>query len=118
MKDSDAIFVTCTVSKGTGLFMLKVSKNYAQIATDLGFTVVANPATANARLIKVSDALKSGDVIKLRISLKGTASKPATGTNIICSTKEVAGAMSKIPQKLYGERVITGVKSPQKLRYR
>jgi hypothetical protein len=117
MKDTDAIFATCPVAKGTGVFMLKLSKKYTPILADLGFTDVPDPATANARLIKVGDALASGDIIKLRISLKGTTSKPATSTSIVCSTKEVAGAMAKISQKTFGE-IITGVRSPRKLRYR
>lgn len=118
MKDTDAIFVTSTVAKGTGLFMLKISKSYTPLLADLGFTAVTDPAAANARLIKVGDALASGDVIKLRISLKGSTTKPATSTNIICSTKEVAGAMGKVAQKSFGARIITGVRSPRKLRYR
>jgi hypothetical protein len=118
MKDADAIFVNCPVTKGTGTFMLKLSKKYTPLLADLGFTAVADPGAANAKLIKVGEALASGDIIKLRISLKGTETKPATGTNIFCSTKEVATAMGLITRKAFGERIITGVKSPRKLRYR
>lgn len=118
MKDADAIFVTCTVAKGTGSFMMKLSKSYTPLLADLGFTAVTDPGAANAKLIKVGDALASGDIIKLRISLKGSTTKPPTGTDIVCSTKEVAGAMGKISQKKFGERVVTGVRSPRNLRYR
>ena len=116
MKGADAIFVTCPYLKGTGNFMLKVSKNYSTIAPDLGFTVVADPAAVNAKLMLVSAALASGEITKIRASLKGTATKPAGRVELYCSTKEVAGAMSKISQKLYGALTITGVGSIRKLR--
>ena len=118
MKDADAIFVTCPYLKGTGNFMLKLSKAYQAIAADLGFTVVADAAAANAKLTTVSAALASGEITKIRASLKGTATKPAGRVELYCSTKEVAGAMSKIGQKLYGALVITGVGSIRRRRGR
>lgn len=116
MKDADAIFVTCPVLKGTGNFMLKLSKSYSTIAADLGFTIVGDPATANAKLTTVSAALLSGDITKIRASLKGTATKPAGRVELYCSTKEIAGAMGKISQKQYGALTITGVGSIRRVR--
>lgn len=116
MKDADAMFVTCPVLKGTGNFMLKLSKNYSAIAVDLGFTVVDDPSAANAKLTTVSAAMNSGDITKIRASLKGTATKPAGRVEIYCSTKEVAGAMGKISQKQYGTATITGVGSIRRVR--
>lgn len=116
MKDADAMFVTCPYLRGTGNFMLKLSKAYSAIATDLGFTVVADPAAANAKLTTVSAAMASGDITKIRASLKGTATKPAGRVEIYCSTKEVGGAMGKIGQKLYGALTITGVGSIRRVR--
>lgn len=118
MKDADAMFVTCPYLKGTGNFMLKVSKNYSAIAADLGFTVVADAGAANAKLMKVSDALASGEITRIRASIKGTATKPAGRVLLYCSTKELAGAMSKIAQKTYGTQVITGVGSIRRVRKR
>jgi len=116
MKDADAMFVTCPYLKGTGNFMLKVSKNYTTIAPDLGFTPVADAAAANAKLMSVSSALASGEITRIRASIKGTATKPAGRVLLYCSTKEVAGAMGKISQKTYGTQTITGVGSIRKLR--
>jgi hypothetical protein len=110
------MFVTCPYLRGTGNFMLKVSKNYSAIATDLGFTAVTDAAAANAKLMSVSDALSSGEITRIRASIKGTATKPAGRVLLYCSTKEVAGAMGKIAQKQYGTQVITGVGSIRKLR--
>jgi len=116
MKDADAIFVTCPYLKGTGNFMLKISKAYSAIIADLGFTAVTDPGAANAKLTTVSAAMASGEITKIRASLKGTATKPAGRVELYCSTKEVAGAMGKIGQKLYGATTITGVGSIRKLR--
>lgn len=116
MKDADAMFVTCPYLKGTGNFMLKLSKAYSAIATDLGFTVVPDPGAANAKLTTVSAAMASGEITKIRASLKGTATKPAGRVELYCSTKEVAAAMSKIGQKLYGTLTITGVGSIRRAR--
>lgn len=116
MKDADAMFVTCPYLRGTGNFMLKLSKAYSDIATDLGFTAVTDPGSANAKLTTVSAAMASGDITKIRASLKGTATKPAGRVELYCSTKEVGGAMGKIGQKLYGALTITGVGSIRKLR--
>ena len=110
------MFVTCPYLKGTGNFMLKVSKNYSAIATDLGFTAVADAGAVNAKLMKVSDALASGEITRIRASLKGTATKPAGRVLLYCSTKEVGGAMSKVSQKPYGSQTITGVGSIRKVR--
>jgi hypothetical protein len=118
MKDTDAIFVTCPVLKGTGTTMLKISKAYATIAADLGFTAVADPSTANSKQVRVSDAVRSGDITKIRISVKGTPTKPPKSVQIYCSTKEVANAMGKITRKQYGTSTITGVGSPQRARFR
>ncbi|MEG4579363.1 hypothetical protein QUA71_06970 [Microcoleus sp. MON1_C5] len=111
MKDADAMFVTCPYLRGTGNFMLKISKSYSTIAADLGFTPVADPGAANAKLMSVSDALGSGEITRIRAGVKGTATKPAGTVKLYCSTKEVAGAMSKIGQKLYGGNTITSVGS-------
>ena len=116
MKDADAMFVTCPYLRGTGNLMLKVSKSYSAIAADLGFAAVTDPGAANAKLTTVSAAMASGDITKIRASLKGTATKPPGRVELYCSTKEVAGAMGKISQKTYGSQVITGVGSIRKLR--
>ncbi|WP_293135862.1 hypothetical protein [Microcoleus sp. bin38.metabat.b11b12b14.051] len=118
MKDADAIFVTCPVAKGTGSLMLKISKNYTPLLADLGFTAVADPAAANAKLVKVGDALKTGDITRIRIQVKGTATKPPKGISIYCSTKEVAKAMSGLARKQWGNLTITNVGSIRRLRYR
>lgn len=118
MKDADAIFVTCPVAKGTGSLMLRISKNYAPLLADLGFTAVADPGAATAKLVKVGDALRTGDITKIRISVKGTATKPPKGVSIYCSTKEVAKAMSGVARKNWGELIITNVGSIRRLRYR
>ena len=118
MKDTDAIFVTCSVIKGTGLFMLKISKNYTALLTDLGFTAVSDPGASNAKLVKVGDAVRTGDITKIRISIKGTGTKPGKSLSIHCSTKEVAKAMSSVAQKPWGNSTITNVGSVRRLRYR
>ena len=118
MKDADAIFVTTPLAKGTGSLMLKISKNYTPLLADLGFTAVADPATANSKLVRVGDALRTGDITKIRIQVKGTATKPSKGVSIYCSTKEVAKAMSGLAQKQWGNSTVTNVGSIRKLRYR
>lgn len=118
MKDSDAIWVTCPVAVGTGIFMMKVSKNYEAIVTDLGFTKVAPTAVGatKAKMISVNQAVKNGDVLKITISVKGTATKPSRSTKIVCSVKKVAEALGTLTGKTYGT-VITSARPIRKLRY-
>lgn len=118
MKDTDAIFVTCPVVTGTGDIMLKIHKNNEPLLAVLGFTKQATPATANAVQMSVGDAMKAGIISKIRISLKGSTSKPAKATKIYCSSKKVAEALAGVPQKSYGSDVITGAGAVRRLRYR
>jgi hypothetical protein len=118
MKDADAIYVTCPMTNGTGNIMLKIHKNNEPLLADLGFTKEAEPEKANAVLMSVGDAMRAGIITKIRISLKGTDTKPGMSTKIHCSSTKVAEALGGVPQKLYGGRTITGAGSLRRLRYR
>lgn len=103
---------------GTGAtYGMRLSKNYKEIATDLGMTEHADEGAAKAFKVKPMEALKQGLIVSLRINFRKANGKRGA-TNIYCPISKIVTAMQGLPGKLWGTSTITSCRDQYRVDYR
>lgn len=102
---------------GTNQYGVMLPKNYTEIATDLGFTLQASEAAANAIKTTSGMACRNGQLLRIRINYRTPTGRRSA--DIVCAPGNVDTAFNNLSGKSYGTgNVITSVKGRPKQDFR
>lgn len=106
-------------TSGSGAdYVVRLSNRYStEIAAILGLTAISPGSPVVGEKVTVNQAVRQGQLVKLRANLRKTTGKGRASVNIVCDTSVVQDAVSKLTEKTWGPYTIVSVTGIPKARY-
>lgn len=101
---------------GTNKVSVHLPKGYEDIAAFVGLTKLSETAIDVPPYYNVSGLIRTGRVMKVRLSFVDTTGKRTTAS-IICATDKLNSALANLPGKTYNAKVIRTAYLPSRRRY-